>query len=159
AEQPLCVWLDEGPAAAAFAAWAAGAAPSGRVLLVVPLREAPARPFAEAIRLEKLTATDVESLLAGAGDAAVPAGEGATLARSIVEAAQGNAAVVGVLARRLIANLRAGRGAATPTDAGADLDGLLAEGYRALPREAQQLVLGLALTAGADDLESAAIAT
>src|SRR5439155_22384988 len=88
AEQPLCVWLDEGPAAAAFAAWAAGAAPSGRVLLVVPLREAPARPFAEAIRLEKLTATDVESLLAGAGDAAVPAGEGATLARSIVEAAQ-----------------------------------------------------------------------
>jgi len=158
AEQPLCVWLDEGPAATAFAAWAAGAAPSGRVLLVVPLPGAPARPFAEAIALEKLTAADVESLLVGAGDAAVPAGEGAGLARSIVDAAQGNAAVVGVIARRLIANLRAGRGAATPIDAGADLDGLLAEGYRALPRPAQQLVLALALTAGADRVEAAAIA-
>ena len=41
--QPLCVWLDEEPAATAFAAWAAGAPPSGRLLLVLPALEAPAR--------------------------------------------------------------------------------------------------------------------
>ena len=63
-EHPLCVWLDEGPAAAAFATWAAGAAPSGRVLVVVPAREPPARPFAEAIALGPLTAADVEALIA-----------------------------------------------------------------------------------------------
>jgi len=151
AEQPLCIWLNEGPDAAAFAAWAAGASPSGRVLLVVPVREALARPFADAIALGKLVADDVAALIAGAGDAAIPAGEGAALARSIVEAAQGNAAVVGVLVRRLIANVRAGRDAAAPTDAGADLDGLLADGYRALPEGTQALVLALALADGAAD--------
>ena len=147
-EHPLCVWLDEGPAAAAFATWAAGAAPSGRVLVVVPAREPPARPFAEAIALAPLAAADVEALIAGAGDVVVPEGERAALAVSIVKVAQGNAAVVGVLARRLIANLRAGRGAGAPIEAGADLDGLLEDGYRALPRDAQALVLALAL---ADD--------
>ena len=50
-----------------------------------------------------------------------------------------------MLARRLIANLRAGRGAGAPIEAGADLDGLLADGYRALPADAQALVLALAL--------------
>ena len=144
-EHPLCVWLDEGPAAAAFATWAAGAAPSGRVLVVVPAREPPARPFAEVIALGPLAAADVEALIAGAGDGGVPEGERAALAVSIVKVAQGNAAVVGVLARRLIANLRAGRGAGAPIEAGADLDGLLEDGYRALPADAQALVLALAL--------------
>ena len=144
-EHPLCVWLDEGPAAAAFATWAAGAAPSGRVLVVVPAREPPARPFAEVIALGPLAAADVEALIAGAGDRGVPEGERAALAVSIVKVAQGNAAVVGVLARRLIANLRAGRGDRAPIEAGADLDGLLEDGYRALPPDAQALVLALAL--------------
>jgi len=155
-EHPLCVWLDDGPAAAAFATWAAGAAPSGRVLVVVPAREAPARPFADAIALAPLTAADVEALIAGAGDVAVPEGERAALAVSIVKVAQGNAAVVGVLARRLIANLRAGRGAGAPIEAGADLDGLLEDGYRALPPDAQALVLALALgddAGGASELD------
>jgi len=147
AEQPLCVWLDEGPAAAAFAAWAAGAPPSGRVLLVMPAREAPSRPFASAIVIEPLTAADVEALIAGAGDVVVPAGAAAAIAAR----SQGNAAIVGVLARRLIANLRGGRAAEVTTDAGADLDGLLEEGYRALGADAQALVLALALADGAGD--------
>jgi serine/threonine-protein kinase PknK len=148
---PLCVWLDEGPDAAAFAAWAAGAAPSGRVLLVVPAREPLARPFAEALVLAPLTAEDVGTLIAGAGDVAPAAGDGRGLAAAIADAAQGNAAVVGVLARRLIANLRAGRGAVASTEAGVDLDGLLEDGYRALPAEGQAFVLALALAAGAGD--------
>ena len=127
--QALCVWLDEDPAAEAFATWAAGAPPSGRLLLVVPARAALARPFADTIALEKLTAADVEALIAGAGDVALPAGAAAAIAAQ----SQGNAAIAGVLARRLIANLRAGRGADVTTDAGADLDGLLEDGYRALP--------------------------
>ncbi len=151
-EQPLCVWLDEGPAAVAFATWVAGAPPSGRVLLALPAREAPTRPFADAIALGPLTEADVEALIAGAGDVAVPAGAAAALTAQ----AQGNAAVVGVLARRLIADLRAGRAAGARIDAGADLDGLLADGYRALPAPAQALVLALALTDGAGD--AAAIA-
>ncbi|HXU05169.1 MAG TPA: sigma 54-interacting transcriptional regulator [Polyangia bacterium] len=146
-EQPLCVWLDEGPAASTFAAWAAGAPPTGRVLLVVAAREAIARPFADALALEKLTADDVEALIAAAGDVVVPAGAAAAIAAQ----SQGNAAIVGVLARRLIANLRAGRDAGVTADAGADLDGLLEHGYRALTADAQALVLALALADGAGD--------
>ena len=145
--QPLCVWLDDEPAATAFAAWAAGAPPSGRLLLVLPTREAPARPFAGTVPLAPLTEADLEALLAAAGDVTVPAGAAAALAAQ----SQGNAAVAGVLARRLIADLRAGRGAATRTEAGADLDELLADGYRALPGDARALVLALALADGAGD--------
>ena len=143
--QPLCVWLDDEPAATAFAAWAAGAPPSGRLLLVLPALEAPARPFAGTVPLAPLTEADLEALLAAAGDVTVPAGAAAALAAQ----SQGNAAVAGVLARRLIADLRAGRGAATRTEAGADLDELLADGYRALPGDARALVLALALADGA----------
>jgi transcriptional regulator with GAF, ATPase, and Fis domain len=152
ATRPLCVWLDEAPDATAFAAWAAGAAPSGRVLLVVPVREAIARPFAEGIVLERLTAADVEALLAGAGDIAVPAG----VAGALADRAQGNAAVVGVLARRLLGDVRAGRGTEISTGAGADLDRLLEDGYRALPDDTRALVLALAL--GAEACDAGAIA-
>jgi transcriptional regulator with GAF, ATPase, and Fis domain/tetratricopeptide (TPR) repeat protein len=145
--EALCVWLDEDPAAEAFAAWAAGAPPSGRLLLVVPARAALGRPFADTIALEKLTAADVEALIAGAGDVALPAGAAAAIAAQ----SQGNAAIAGVLARRLIANLRAGRGADVTTDSGADLDGLLEGGYRALPPDAQALVLALAMADGTGD--------
>jgi transcriptional regulator with GAF, ATPase, and Fis domain len=146
--QPVCVWLDEDPAAAAFVAWAAGAPPSGRVLMVTAAREAPARPFIEAIALDKLTAADIEALISGAGDIAVPAGA----ADAIATRSQGNAAIAGVLARRLIANVRAGRSADVATDAGADLDGLLESGYRALDDDAQALVLALALADDAADV-------
>ena len=63
---PLCVWLDDEPAAAAFAAWAAGAPPSGRLLLVMPALEAPARPFGGTLELAPLTEADLEALLAAA---------------------------------------------------------------------------------------------
>jgi transcriptional regulator with GAF, ATPase, and Fis domain len=150
---PVCALLDEGPAAAAFVAWAAGASPSGRVLLVVPAREMPQRPFADAISLDKLTDRDVTSLIAAAGDVVVPEGAGTAIAA----ASQGNAAIAGVLARRLIASLRAGRGAEVTTTAGADLDGLLEEGYRGLPVDAQALVLALALVDAHDAADVAGL--
>ncbi len=61
-----------------------------------------------------------------------------------------------MLARRLIANLRAGRGADVTIDAGADLDGLLEGGYRALPPDAQALALALALADGTGDMAAIA---
>jgi hypothetical protein len=109
-------------------AWAAGAPPSGRVLLVCRRAEAPARRS----RGDRARAADG----GGRGGADRGAGDVAcrrARRRAIAARSQGNAAVVGVLARRLIANLRAGAARTSPTDAGADLDGLLEDGYRALP--------------------------
>jgi hypothetical protein len=116
------------------------------VLLVTPAREPMQRPFAEAIALAPLTAADVEALVAAAGDGTAPSGAVA----AIVAQSQGNAAIVGVLARRLIANLRAGRDAGASIDAGADLDGCSRTATARCRREARPLVLALALTDGAD---------
>jgi transcriptional regulator with GAF, ATPase, and Fis domain len=155
--RPLCVALTEGAAADVLAAFVAGAPPRGRLLLVLPMRALPVRPapFLEAISLAPLEGADVTALLAGAGDPAPPAEAGEAIAR----AAQGNAAMVGVLARRLVAELRAGRGGEISVSSGADLDGLLAAGFAALPPEAQAVVVALALgdevDAGADGVRAA----
>ena len=143
ANRPLCIWLDEGPAADAFVTFWSGAPPSGRVLVVTPSSKPVVRPFSETLELAPLGAADVAALLAAASDIAAPAGT----PEAIAAAAQGNAAIAGVLARRLIANLRSGRGGDTPInlDAGIDLDRLLEDGYAALPAGAQELVLSIAL--------------
>ena len=147
--RPLCVWLDEGPAASAFAAFWSGAAPSGRVLLVVPAVATLGGPFEKAIALEPLGEADVAELVAASADVT----PGVTAIRAITRAAQGNAALVGVLARRLIASLRARRGDDVSIEPGADLDGVLGKGFAALPVEARALVLAAALVdAGAPEV-------
>jgi serine/threonine-protein kinase PknK len=141
--RPLCVALTDGAAAAVVATFVAGAPPRGRLLFVVPMRALPVRPpsFLSAISLAPLAGADVAALLAGAADAAPPA----EAAEAIARAAQGNAAMIGVLARRLVADLRAGRDGEIAVGAGADLDGLLGAGFAALPPEAQAVVASLAL--------------
>ncbi len=141
--RPLCIALTDGAASEGFAAFAAGAAPRGRLLIVVPMRAAPDRvpAFLTPLALAPLGADDVAALLAAAGSPA-PA---PSTAEAVARAAQGNAALIGVLARRVIAAERAGRTGEISIDGGADLDGLLAAGFAALPPEGQAVVVALAL--------------
>ena len=149
ARKPLCVWLDEGPEGSAFAAFWAGAPPSGRVLLVVATGGALERPFEETIALPPFGEVEVAELVAAGADVTPRA----STIRAIATAAQGNAALVGVLARRLIASLRARRGDELSIEPGTDLDGLLGKGFLALPGDARALVLAAALVdSGASDV-------
>ncbi len=63
---------------------------------------------------------------------------------ALAETSGGNAALAALLARRLIANLRAGD-ARAPIDASGDLDALLAASFASLAPEAQRLLLAVAL--------------
>lgn len=138
--RPLCLFLDEGAASEALAAFVAGAAPSGRTLLVVPTRAPLGRPFAAEIALPPLTPAEIKELVAAGVDEEPPA---AALA-AVTETSRGNAALATLLARRLIANLRAGN-ALAPIDASGDLDGLLKASLGALASEPQRLLLAVAL--------------
>jgi len=142
--QPLCVWLDEGPDAAAFAAFWAGAPPSGRALVVVPCTAPLGRAFEQALALPPLAETEIGALIA-AGTERPPSADAVA---AIARVGQGNAAVTALLARRLIANLRARGPEAIAADPGTELDALLARAFAALPADAQALVLALALSDG-----------
>jgi len=155
--RPLCLFLDEGAASEALAAFVAGAAPTGRTLLVVPTRAPIARPFAAEIALPPLTPSEIRELVAAGVDEEPPA---AALA-AVAETSGGNAALVTLLARRLIANLRAGDPLG-PLDASGDLDGLLRASLASLADETQRLLLAVALVdddaakvAGLDEEEGA----
>ncbi len=138
--RPLCLFLDEGAASESLAAFVAGAAPTGRTLLVVPMRAPIGRPFAAEISLPPLTLAEVQELVAAGVDEAPPAAAIAAVATT----SRGNAALATLLARRLIANLRAGDPLA-PIDARGDLDGLLTATLVSLPNETQRLLLAVAL--------------
>ena len=138
--RPLCLFLDEGAASESLAAFVAGAAPTGRTLLVVPMRAPIGRPFAAEIALPPLTPAEIKELVAAGVDEEPPA---AALA-AVTETSRGNAALAALLARRLIANLRAGN-ALGLLDASGDLDGLLKAGLASLASETQRLLLAVAL--------------
>jgi transcriptional regulator with GAF, ATPase, and Fis domain/Tfp pilus assembly protein PilF len=138
--RPLCLFLDEGTASASLAAFMAGAAPTGRTLLVVPMRAPLGRPFAAEIALPPLTPVEIRELVAAGVDAEPPAAAIAAVART----SRGNAALATLLARRLIANLRAGDDL-MPIDGSGDLDGLLTAGLASLAEETQRLLLAVAL--------------
>jgi transcriptional regulator with GAF, ATPase, and Fis domain/Tfp pilus assembly protein PilF len=139
-ERPLCLFLEEGAAAEALAAFVAGAAPTGRTLLVVTARASIARPFAAEVVLPPLSVAEIKELVAAGIDGEPP--EGAIAAVS--ETSRGNAALAALLARRLIACLRAGD-PWTPTEASADLETLLAAGFSSLALESRLLLLAVAL--------------
>ena len=145
--RPLVAVLTEGPSTDAFVSFWAGAAPSGRVLIVAPARGPIDRPFAENLVLGPLVARDVATLVARAAGERAP--EGAVA--EIVAASGGHAAVAAVLARRLVQAMRAGRGGEVRFERGADLDALLAGGLAELPREARRLVVDLAVAGPHDD--------
>ena len=138
--RPLCLFLDEGAASEALAAFVAGAAPTGRTLLVVPMRAPIGRSFAAEIALPPLTAAEIKELVAAGVDEEPPS---AALA-AVTETSRGNAALAALLARRLIANLRAGNPLG-PLDASGDLDGLLKASLASLADETQRLLLAVAL--------------
>jgi serine/threonine-protein kinase PknK len=138
--RPLCLFLDEGAASESLAAFMAGAAPTGRTLLVVPTREPIGRPFAAQIALPPLTPVEIRDLVAAGVDAEPPA---AAIA-AVTKTSGGNAALATLLARRLIANLRAGDDL-MPIDGSGDLDGLLTAGLASLANETQRLLLAVAL--------------
>ena len=139
-ERPLCLFLEEGAAAEALAAFVAGAAPTGRTLLVVPARTSLAGPFSAEIVLPPLSVAEIKEMVAAGVDGEPP--ERAVAAVS--EASRGNAALAALLSRRLIGSLRAGD-PWTPTEATADLETLLATGFSALPAESRLLLLAIAL--------------
>jgi transcriptional regulator with GAF, ATPase, and Fis domain len=141
--RPLCLFLDEGATSESLAAFMAGAAPTGRTLLVVPMRGPIGRPFAAEITVPPLTPAEIRELIASAVDQEPPA---AALA-AIAETSRGNAALATLLGRRLIANLRAGD-TLGPVDASGDLDGLLAASLASLASETQRLLLAVALVDG-----------
>ena len=138
--RPLCLFLDEGAASESLAAFMAGAAPTGRTLLVVPMRGPIGRAFAAEIALPPLTLAEIRELVASGVDQEPPA---AALA-AVSETSRGNAGLATLLARRLIANLRAGDTLA-PIDASGDLDGLLKASLASLADETQRLLLAVAL--------------
>ena len=106
AARPLCVILPEGPTTDALAAVMGGAAPSGRLLLVAPTAAPLERAFVNNVILAPLSPAEVGELVTRAlgGDIAPPEAIAA-----LVAAGRGHAALVAVLARRLIAALRARR--------------------------------------------------
>ncbi len=138
--RPFCLFLDEGAASESLAAFVAGAAPTGRTLLVVPMRAPIARPFAAEIALPPLTPAEIRELVAAGVDEEPPEAALAAISRT----SRGNAALASLLARRLIANLRAGD-ALAPIEVSGDLDGLLAAGLASLAEETQRLLLAVAL--------------
>ena len=139
--RPLCVFLEESTTAEAFATFVAGAAPSGRVLVVVPTRAPIARPFAGALTLAPLSTQEIGELLAAGIDQPPP--------RAAIEAVAalsgGNAALVAALARQVIARLRAGEDPTPAIERGGDLDALLAGSFASLSGPARRLVLDVAL--------------
>jgi serine/threonine-protein kinase PknK len=138
--RPLCLLLDEGAASLALCAFVAGAAPTGRTLLVVPSQAPIGRPFAAEIVLGPLGAGEIRELVAAGVDGEPPA----VALAAIATTSRGNAALVALMVRRLIANLRAGD-AWAPIDASGDLDALLAASFASLSPEAQRLLLAVAL--------------
>jgi transcriptional regulator with GAF, ATPase, and Fis domain/Tfp pilus assembly protein PilF len=147
---PLCVVLPEGPSAEALATFVAGAPPSGRLVLLLPARAALERPFAENVTLPPLGPADVGTLVsrAMAGEDVPP-----DALAALVQAAGGHAALVAVLARRLVEALRSGAraglggggGAWDLAAPGADLDQVLARDLDALSPRARQLVVAATL--------------
>jgi transcriptional regulator with GAF, ATPase, and Fis domain len=145
--RPLAVVMPEGPTTDALAAVLAGAPPSGRVLLVAPARAPLERPFAESLVVPPLSPADAGALVSRAlgGEEAPPAALGA-----LVDASRGHAALVAVLARRLVAAVRAGgadandaaRGLLAP---GTDLDRALAQDLEALDLPARRAAVAVAL--------------
>ena len=97
------------------------------------------------LNLPPLSADDVATLIAAGLGHEAPAESAA----AILSASGGNAAVASALTRRLIANVRCGSMAALSLRPGQDLDALLAEGFAALAPAARQLLLAVALVAGA----------
>ena len=153
AARPLAAVMPEGPLTDALAAAVASSPPTGRLLLVAPALATLERPFAEALTLGPLAPADVGALVTRAlGGEEAPAQAVAAL----VAAARGHAALVAVLARRLVAAVRAGAGhvdgaelvrlLATP---GADLDAVLGAELAALELDARRAAVAVAL-AGAD---------
>ncbi len=143
-ERPVCVWLDEGASASAFAAFWSGAPPSGHALLVVPTPRRSVRRSSSRCRLPPLGESDVSELVS----AAVESAPSAKTIGAIAEASSGNAAIASALVRRLVAGLRAGRGEALAIEPGADLDAILQRGFEGLSPPAQTLVLATALAGG-----------
>jgi transcriptional regulator with GAF, ATPase, and Fis domain len=151
AARPLCVVLSEGPEATAFARFRAGAPASGRLLLVVPAREPLVRPFAEDLALGPLKPADVEALVtrAMAGEAVPPE----ALAQ-LVAAGRGHAALIAVLARRLVVALRAGDATAWSlalgkSEGGDELEAVLSSDLAALPEAARFATVAVALAGDA----------
>jgi transcriptional regulator with GAF, ATPase, and Fis domain/tetratricopeptide (TPR) repeat protein len=149
AARPIAVVAPDGPTSDALAAMLAGTPPSGRLLMVIPARAPLERPFASEVVLAPLTSADIERLVARA------LAEGAAPAESIaaiVTASRGHAAIAGILARRLVAAVRAGAGAGglgVTAEAlvapGDDLDAILAKDFAGLPREARRAAVAAAL--------------
>ncbi len=149
AARPIAVIVPEGPTSEALAAMLAGTPPSGRLLLVIPARAPVERPFAAEIALAPLTSPDVERLVA---QALPEGGAPAEAVAAIVTASRGHAAVVGVLARRLVAAVRSGAGAGelgVTAEAlvapGDDLDATLAKDFAGLPHDARRAAVAAAL--------------
>jgi transcriptional regulator with GAF, ATPase, and Fis domain/Tfp pilus assembly protein PilF len=150
AARPLAAIMPGGSLTEALAAAVASTPPSGRLLLVAPALEPLERPFATHLAIGPLGPDDVAALVtrALAGEEA----PGQAVA-AIVETARGHAALVTILARRLVDAVRAGadgaeavRSLATP---GADLDAVLGPELDALDLDAGRAAVGVAL-AGAE---------
>jgi tetratricopeptide (TPR) repeat protein len=151
-ERPLCVFLEEGAAAQLFAAFVAGAPPTGRVLVVVPSTAPIDRPFATSLVLAPLTASELGELIRAGVEVPPPP----AVLEELAQIARGNVALAVALARRLIADLRTGLDARAVLEPGADLEELLRRSFTALPDGAQRLVLAVAL-AGSDAASVAAL--
>ncbi|HLK88826.1 MAG TPA: sigma 54-interacting transcriptional regulator [Polyangia bacterium] len=151
-ERPLCLFLDEGAAAEALAAFVAGAAPGGRTLVIVPTRAPLARPFADAIALPPFGASEIRELVAAGAAEEEPAP--AAIA-AVAESSRGNPALAALLARRLVASLRRGE-AWRPDESSGDLETLLAGAFAAFAPDTRRLLLAIALV-GDGALEAAAL--
>ncbi|HEY4392973.1 MAG TPA: sigma 54-interacting transcriptional regulator [Polyangia bacterium] len=140
--RPLCLFFEEGAAAEALATFVAGAAPSGRALIVVPTSAPIARSFAGEIALPPLDVGELRELVAAGLDGPPPEAALAVVA----DTSRGNAALAALLARQVIANVRAGTPEA-PIAAGGDLATLLAASLAVAAEETRRFVLALALGA------------
>ncbi|HEY4185298.1 MAG TPA: sigma 54-interacting transcriptional regulator [Polyangia bacterium] len=145
--RPLCVVLDPGTSETGFAAFVAGAPPSGRLMLVVPTREPLRRIGTLDVSLGPLTAADVTLLASRAAGEELPG----DVAARLCEATGGHAATTSHVVRQLVAAVRDGTLARFAPARSAGLEDRLAVSFAALPAHVRRRLASVALGVAPDE--------
>ncbi len=139
--RPLCVILEPGSAEIAFATFIAGAAPSGHVSVVLPVREPLGRVAALDLALGPLAPTEVAFLATRAAGEGLPA----SVLDALFEATGGHAATTAHVIRQLVHAVREGAVDRFQPRRDAGLEERLAASLATLSSQARRVLVSQAL--------------
>jgi len=147
-ERPLLVVLYPGALEARFASFVSGAAPSGRLTVLVPVASPLGRVAALDLTVGPFSADEVAALATRAAGSELPP----RVLRRIYAATGGHAATTAHVVRALIAAVREGRGERFSPDQADGLAPRLAVSFAALPAPVRDVVARVAL--GLDPIDA-----